>query len=143
MANQIGNILYTLQQYFVKYSTECIGLISGIEKYCDKIELNSYIWHRLNNTINLDPIIVINSNDNGSIKYEVSSDIIPLTIQLSGLNYQEGLEMTYELNLLDSSEPCLIHLASGEINLNAIRNQIYNLKSTVIFCDDKNCPEVG
>jgi hypothetical protein len=143
MANQIGNILYTLQQYFVKYSTECVGLISGIKKYCNKIELNSYIWHQLNNTINLDPIIVVNSDDNGSIKYEASSNIVPLTIQLSGLNYQEGLEMTYELNLLDSSEPCLIHLASGEINLNAIKNQMYNLKSTVIFCEDKNCPEVG
>lgn len=143
IANKLANILYTLQEYFTKYSTEELGMIAGIDKYCDSIQINEYIWHSLYNSINLDPTILIDSNNNGSIKYELSdtsSNIIPINIEISGFNRQPGTIMTYELKLLDSSEECLLYPLSGTLLLDNSGSS--SIKPILIFCENNDCSEV-
>ena len=96
----------------------------------------------LSNNINLEPVIITNAENDGSIKLNITnekSDIIPLDIKLSGLSYQPGSVMSYELKLLDSSENCFIYPSSGIIPND--RNN-FNLRATFIFCDNKECPEI-
>lgn len=162
LMQKIADVLYTLQEYFSQYSIECVGMIEGIRKYCNTIKLDGYVWNKLNNNINLDPQIIINNNNNGSIKYNIplantsasvqtlsesgtsiSTNVIPIDIQLSGLYYQEGSMITYELKPLDSSDQCIIYPISGVVPLNSVGNiSNVSLKTTLVFCDGQNCPEV-
>jgi formylglycine-generating enzyme required for sulfatase activity len=139
----IANILYEFQIYYKKYSIECVNLLNSIYHYCNSINLNGYVWNKMGNISNsLDPVIIINSDTNGSIKIDASAtdpDIIPIDIQIAGLIHNPNAKITYYLDIIDSSDNCEVLPESGIIQTNTTQ-EIINIKSIFNFCSDQ-CQE--
>lgn len=142
VSKKLADILFDFQEYYKEYSIENIGILEGVYQYCNEIYPSGYTWNKFANSSynNLDPIIIVDPENNGSIKIEVAaedSDVIPINVLISGLIHYPNSNITYDFNIIDSSENCTIYPRSGTISVST--QNVINLKSIFNFCDNQPC----